>query len=168
MAKCSLGFRNKIGLVRERTHRMSLCTRRDKSPGGYHKDILAAFFVGRESTVRMKRDWIYIFTAVAFEIIWVTGLKHAYNVLTWTITVIATIGCTIYLIKGTKRLPVGTAYAVFAGSGTGGAVLVEMLVFNEPFYIGKILFIGLLLVGVIGLQLVTDETEVKEVKGSSG
>lgn len=113
----------------------------------------------------MNKNWLYIFIAVAFEIIWVTGLKHAYDLFTWTITIIATIGCTIFLIKGTKRLPVGSAYAVFAGTGAGGTVLVEMFVFHEPVSLGKLFFIALLLTGVIGLQIVTEESEVKGDEG---
>ncbi len=105
----------------------------------------------------MIKNWLYIFIAVVFEIIWVTGLKHAYDALTWTITIIAAVGCTIFLIKGTKRLPVGSAYAVFAGLGAGGTVFVEMFFFYEPVSAAKIFFIALLLVGVIGLQLVTEE-----------
>lgn len=107
----------------------------------------------------MNRNWLYIFIAVIFEVTWVTGLKHAYNLLTWTITVVAIVGCTIFLIKGTKRLPVGTAYAVFAGLGTGGTVMVEMLVFHEPVSAFKVFFIGMLLIGVIGLQIITKEGE---------
>ena len=107
----------------------------------------------------MNKSWLFILLAVIFEIIWVTGLKHAYDVLTWTITVIATIGCTIFLIKGTKRWPVGSAYAVFAGLGAGGTVFVEMYFFNEPVSFGKLFFIAILLTGIIGLQLVTEEKE---------
>lgn len=110
----------------------------------------------------MNRYWLYIFGAVIFEVTWVTGLKHAHDFLTWTITVIAIAACTVLLIKGTKRLPVGTAYAVFAGLGTGGTVLVEMLVFHEPVTFLKIFFIGMLLTGVIGLQLITKEKEGEE------
>lgn len=113
----------------------------------------------------MNRNWLYIFSAAGFEIVWVAGLKHANDWLTWTGTIIAIISCTILLIKGTKKLPVGTAYAVFAGLGTGGTVLVEMLIFGEPFKIAKLLLILLLLSGVIGLQLVTEEKELKEERG---
>jgi len=107
----------------------------------------------------LHKNWFYIFGAAIFEVTWVAGLKHANNFLTWAITVIAITACTVLLIKGTKRLPVGTAYAVFAGLGTGGTVLIEMLVFHEPVTVLKIFFIAMLLTGVIGLQLITKEKE---------
>lgn len=107
----------------------------------------------------LNKNWLYIFGAAVFEVTWVTGLKHAYNLLTWAITVIAIAACTVLLIKGTKRLPVGTAYAVFAGLGTGGTVLTEMVVFHEPVTFLKIFFIAMLLTGVIGLQIITKEGE---------
>lgn len=143
-------------LVQKKTY-SPLCARRDKSPGDF-----PGFRCSRKGKTELNKYWFYIFGAVIFEVTWVTGLKHAYNFLTWAITVIAIAACTILLMKGTKRLPVGTAYAVFAGLGTGGTVLVEMLVFHEPVTFLKIFFIGMLLTGVIGLQLITKEKEGEE------
>ncbi|MGE0994980.1 DMT family transporter, partial [Bacillus sp. GMa5/2] len=58
--------------------------------------------------------------------------------------------------------PVGTVYAVFTGIGAGGIVLTEIFVFGEPFSIVKVLLIGLIFFGVIGLKRVTEEKEAKE------
>ncbi|MMZ62289.1 Multidrug resistance protein YkkC [compost metagenome] len=63
------------------------------------------------------------------------------------------------LILSTKKLPVGTAYAVFTGIGTAGTVLTEMLIFNEPVKVVKLLLILLLMAGVVGLKMVTTEKE---------
>lgn len=63
------------------------------------------------------------------------------------------------LIRSSSRLPVGTVYAVFTGIGTAGTVIMEMLVFGEPFQWVKVLLILLLLIGVIGLKVVTKESE---------
>ncbi|MNP57937.1 Multidrug resistance protein YkkC [compost metagenome] len=68
------------------------------------------------------------------------------------------------LILATKKLPVGTAYAVFTGIGTAGTVIAEMVLFGEPFRIIKLLLILLLLSGVIGLKIVTVEPQTKEVQ----
>ncbi len=56
-----------------------------------------------------------------------------------------------------QKLPAGTSYAVFVGLGTAGTVSMEMLVFGGEFHLGKILLIVLLLVGVIGLKITTDQ-----------
>ncbi|PAD30212.1 DMT family transporter [Paenibacillus sp. 7523-1] len=107
----------------------------------------------------MNRNWLYVFIGGIIEIIWVSGLKHASNLWEWALTAAAIIISFALIIAASKRLPVGTVYAVFTGIGTAGTVLAEMLLFGEPFRLAKILLIGLLLCGVIGLKLVTDQQE---------
>ena len=105
----------------------------------------------------MNKDWIKVMIAAFFEVFWVIGLKHADDVWTWIGTIISIVISFYLLIMAGKRLPVGTVYAVFVGMGTAGTVLSEILFFNEPFKIAKILLILLLLAGVIGLKLVTED-----------
>jgi paired small multidrug resistance pump len=113
----------------------------------------------------MNRSWIYIFIGVVFEVIWVIGFKHADNWVSWAATV-AALAISFYLIiTASTKLPVGTVYAVFTGLGTAGTVLAEMLLFNEPVKLVKLLLIAMLLAGVLGLKLVGDSTESKEVAG---
>lgn len=103
----------------------------------------------------MNKDWIKVFAAAFFEVLWVIGLKHADSFWTWGGTVIAIFISFYVMIMAGKKLPVGTVYAVFVGLGTAGTVLSEMLLFGEPFKLVKLLLILLLLAGVIGLKLVT-------------
>ncbi|WP_042147285.1 multidrug efflux SMR transporter [Paucisalibacillus sp. EB02] len=105
----------------------------------------------------MNTDWIKVFVAAFFEVIWVIGLKHASDFWTWAGTIIAIIVSFYLMIMAGRKLPVGTVYAVFVGLGTAGTVLSEILFFEEPFKLEKILFILVLLTGVIGLKLVTKE-----------
>lgn len=105
----------------------------------------------------MNRNWIYVLLAGLIEILWVIGLKHAQQLWEWA-AVLVTIVLSFYLImKAAQRIPVGTVYAVFTGIGTAGTVTTEMLAFGEPFRLSKIILIAILLAGVIGLKLVTDE-----------
>lgn len=105
----------------------------------------------------MNTDWIKVFVAAFFEVLWVIGLKHADDFWTWSGTIIAIIISFYVMIMAGKKLPVGTVYAVFVGLGTAGTVLSETLLFGEPFKVEKILLILVLLVGVIGLKLVTKD-----------
>ncbi|WP_449538186.1 DMT family transporter [Ferdinandcohnia sp. Marseille-Q9671] len=105
----------------------------------------------------MNNEWLKVFFAAFFEVFWVIGLKHADNVWEWIGTAIAIFISFYALIAAGKKLPVGTAYAVFVGLGTAGTVVSEVLFFNEPLKVEKLLLIGVLLVGVIGLKLVTKE-----------
>lgn len=112
----------------------------------------------------MKRYWNLIWVAGLLEIGWVIGLKHSHDVWSWAGTGFALIMSMYLLILATKKLPVGTAYAVFTGIGTAGTVIAEMVLFGEPFRIIKLLLILLLLSGVIGLKIVTVEPQTKEVQ----
>lgn len=110
----------------------------------------------------MNRNWGYVILAGIIEIFWAMGLKYSTTLFSWTGTFLLILLSFVVLIKATQKVPVATAYAVFTGIGTAGTVLVEMIVFGEPFSWNKIFFIMLLLVGVIGLKLVTKESGEKE------
>ena len=105
----------------------------------------------------MNRHWLKVLIAAFFEVFWVIGLKHADSFLEWSGTILSIIISFYGLIMAGRKLPVGTVYAVFVGLGTAGTVFSEIVFFGEPFNIEKLLFIILLLVGVIGLKMVTKE-----------
>ncbi|HZG73531.1 MAG TPA: multidrug efflux SMR transporter [Chondromyces sp.] len=103
----------------------------------------------------MNTEWIKVFIAAFFEVFWVIGLKHADNIWAWIGTILC-IAISFYgMIMAGRELPVGTVYAVFVGLGTAGTVLSEVIFFGEPVNLMKISLIALLLVGVIGLKMVT-------------
>jgi quaternary ammonium compound-resistance protein SugE len=52
-----------------------------------------------------------------------------------------------------KRLEVGPAYAVWTGIGAAGTAVVGMIALNESVSTFKIVSIGLILAGVVGLNL---------------
>lgn len=111
----------------------------------------------------MNKSWIKVFVAAFFEVCWVIGLKHANGFWSWTGTVISIILSFYLLIISGRKLPVGTVYAIFVGLGTAGTVISEILIFEESLKVSKILLILLLLVGVIGLKLVTrDEVQKRD------
>ena len=105
----------------------------------------------------MNRNWMIVFIASIFEVFWVIGLKHADGFWTWAGTGISMIMSFYLLIVAGRKLPVGTVYAVFVGLGTAGTVTADMIWFGESFKLAAILLILLLLIGVIGLKLVTKD-----------
>ncbi|MEG0286062.1 MULTISPECIES: multidrug efflux SMR transporter [Vagococcus] len=105
----------------------------------------------------MNRSWLSIVIAAVFEVMWVIGLKHASNPLEWGGTLIAIFVSFYLMIKAGEKLPVGTVYAVFVGLGTTGTILVDALVFKQPVSAMTIVFVALLLVGVIGLKMSSDD-----------
>ena len=86
----------------------------------------------------MNSDWLKVFIAAFLEIFWVMGLANAYDVWTWSGTIL------LLIISNLLMITAGTVYAVFVGLGTAGTVLAEILFFGEPFDWRKILLIGLL------------------------
>ena len=110
----------------------------------------------------MTKYWLLVLIAGLIEVGWAMGLKYADTLPLW-IGVIALIVLSFYiLIIATNKLPVSTVYAVFTGIGTAGTVIVETLLFNEPFNLTKVGFIALLLVGVIGLKMLSGENETRD------
>lgn len=99
--------------------------------------------------------WLMVIIAAGFEVGWVIGLKHASSVLEWGLTIICIIVSFGVLIYAGRFIPVGTVYAVFVGLGTVGTVVMDMVLFDAPVRPLVLVFIGTLLLGVIGLKLAT-------------
>ncbi len=59
------------------------------------------------------------------------------------------------LAKATQNLPIGTAYAVWAGIGAAGTVIVGVLLFHEPASFRRLFFIFTLISSIIGLKIVS-------------
>ena len=107
----------------------------------------------------MNLQWGKVLIAALFEVAWVVGLKHADSAGEWLITIVAIAVSFTLLIDAGNKLPVGTVYAVFVGLGTAGTVLSEIVFFKEPINSAKLILVGILLLGVIGLKLVTPDAK---------
>lgn len=107
----------------------------------------------------MSKGWLYVLYAAIIEIFWVLGLKYSNSFLTWTGTVIAIILSFYFIIKAVETLPSGTVYAVFTGSGAAMIAIIDFTFLETQFTYSKALLIGLIIVGVVGLQLTTPEKE---------
>jgi paired small multidrug resistance pump len=150
-----------IGLDWSERKRFASCrdTRKDKSLGDNVEIRLSSRLILIEGDYFMNKEWMKVIIAAAFEVCWVIGLKHADDIWTWLGTIVAIAISFYFMIMAGKTLPVGTVYAVFVGLGTAGTVLADIVFFGETFSLAKVGLIVLLLIGVIGLKLVTKETE---------
>lgn len=108
----------------------------------------------------MNLYWMSVFVATAFEVLWVIGLKHASSPLEWIGTASCVVVTFILLTFAGKKLPIGTTYTVFTGIGTVGTIMTDTLFFGETLGVVKVLLIALLLFGVIGLKMITEEHDV--------
>lgn len=106
------------------------------------------------------KHWAVVVFAAVLETCWVIGLKHADTWWEWLLTIAALVYTFKLLLNAGDHLPIGTVYAVFVGLGTTGTVLSDIVLFDAPIEFMKIALIGVLLIGVIGLKMVTpDHTE---------
>ncbi|OUM88652.1 MAG: multidrug resistance protein SMR [Bacillus thermozeamaize] len=97
--------------------------------------------------------WIYVLLAGVVEVVWVIGLRYSGSLLHWIGTAVAIILSFHFIIKATEKLPAGTVYAVFTGIGSAGIVLIDHLFFDTKLSVAKLLLIGLIVTGVIGLKM---------------
>ena len=101
--------------------------------------------------------WIYLFIAGLFEIGWAIGLKYTdgYTKLVPTVlTVGAMIASVITLGLALKEIPIGTGYAVWTGIGTVGTAILGIILFHEPATALRLMCIGLIIAGIVGLKMV--------------
>ena len=107
----------------------------------------------------MFKEWLKIFIAAFFEVLWVIGLTHADQPLEWIGTIIAIFISFYFLIMAGEKIAVGTVYSVFVGLGAAGTVIAGAFFFNEELSVAKAVLIILLLIGVIGLKMSSDAEE---------
>ncbi|MBI3437170.1 MAG: quaternary ammonium compound efflux SMR transporter SugE [Proteobacteria bacterium] len=102
--------------------------------------------------------WVVLFLAGLAEIGWVIGLKYSEgftrNVAS-TITLVLLGASMLLLAEAVKSLPIGTAYAVWTGIGAIGAAVAGVMLFGESANPMRLLCIGLIVAGVVGLKLST-------------
>ncbi|MFK4997455.1 DMT family transporter [Bacillus sp. N9] len=106
--------------------------------------------------------WTYVLFAAIVEIFWVIGLRYSSNIWEWLGTTIMIIFSFYLIIKACEKLPSGTVYAVFTGSGAAAIVLIDFVYFGSEFSISKVLLIGLIIFGVVGVKLTTEVSESRE------
>lgn len=102
--------------------------------------------------------WLLLTIAGIFEIAFAFGMKwsEGFTRLMPALFTIATGLSSVFLLSFSLRtLPVGTAYAVWTGIGAAGTVTLGMLLLGDSAAPLRLLCIGLILAGVIGLRLVS-------------
>ncbi|MBX3046097.1 MAG: multidrug efflux SMR transporter [Anaerolineales bacterium] len=103
----------------------------------------------------MTGVWIILLLAGLFEVCWAVALKYTegFTKLWPSLFAVITLGLSVYLLSiATKKLELSVAYAVWVGIGTVGASLLGILLFKEVANPAKLVFLGLLIVSIIGLK----------------
>ena len=102
--------------------------------------------------------WLILLLAALFEIGWAIGLKYAHGFTRiwpslWTlVALLVSVGL---LALAARTLPIGTAYAVWTGIGAAGTAALGVYLFGEPATPARLVCIGLIVSGVVGLRVVS-------------
>jgi quaternary ammonium compound-resistance protein SugE len=102
--------------------------------------------------------WIVLFVAGLFEVGWAVGLKHTegFSRLWPSVGTVASMLLSLGLLGlALRTLPLGTAYAIWTGVGTVGTALLGIMLFHEAADPIRLVCMGLILAGIVGLKLVT-------------
>src|SRR5690554_1015119 len=106
-------------------------------------------------------NWIILIIGVLFEVVFnycigrantAQGTEKYLWYLGFLISVSISMGL---LIKASKTLPLGTAYAVWSGIGAVGSVTMGILFFKEPTDFWRMFFIFTLIGSIVGLKMVS-------------
>ena len=101
-------------------------------------------------------SWLILLLAGCLEVVWAIGLKYTegFTRLWPTVGTLAAMAISVALLGlAMKQLPVGTAYAVWVGIGAVGTVIMGIILFHEPATLPRLLSMGLIVAGIIGLKL---------------
>ena len=100
--------------------------------------------------------WVYLFVAGLFEAVWAVGLKYTDGFSRPTpsiVVVVAMVGSMILLALAVKTIPLATAYAVWVSIGIAATAVAQAALLKQPLLPLQMLFLGMLLVAVVGLKL---------------
>lgn len=102
--------------------------------------------------------WLLLLIAGLLEVTWAVGLKYTegFSRLWPSVLTIAAMAASVWLLAiAMRHLPIGTAYAVWVGIGAVGTVILGIFLFKEPMTAPRLISVGLIVAGIVGLKLST-------------
>ena len=100
--------------------------------------------------------WFWLILGGMFEVGFTTSLRFVdgFRNLPWTLAFLISVGLSMALLElAARTIPMGTAYAVWAGLGAIGTVVVGMAFFDEPATTIRLLLILVIVAAIAGLKL---------------
>lgn len=104
-------------------------------------------------------EWLALGLAGLLEVAWTLGLKYTCGFTrVWPslATVLAIVLSFALFAVSLRSVPFGTAYAVWIGIGAAGTVTAGIVLFDEPAGLLRLLCLGLIVAGSVGLKLAAD------------
>ncbi len=104
--------------------------------------------------------WVFLGVAGLLEVLWAYMLKISDGLskpVEATVAIVAMIASFWVLSLAMKELPLGTAYAIWTGIGAIGAFILGIVVLGEAATAMRIGSALLILTGMIGLKLASEQ-----------
>lgn len=104
----------------------------------------------------MAMHYFYLLLAIIFEAGWAIAMKMSGGLSRpWptAATVVMYILSLVFLALATKRMEIGTTYAVWAGAGVSIIAVAGAVLFGEQLTAPKIASLLLIVAGIVGLQV---------------
>ena len=106
------------------------------------------------------QQWTYLIAAIFFVVLGTTAMKLS-DGFTKTMPSVAMgvfyVLSLVALTYALKKFDVSMAYAIWSGVGTALITVIGIVYFKEPMGVVKLVSIGLIIVGVIGLHMTTKQ-----------
>lgn len=105
--------------------------------------------------------WLFLGIAITGEVIATTALKASDGFTRWGYGGLSVLGYSFsfyFLAIVLKTMPVGIAYAVWAGAGVAMVTLIGIVLFGQRLDMFAYLGIGLIVAGVLVLNLLSGTT----------
>jgi quaternary ammonium compound-resistance protein SugE len=102
--------------------------------------------------------WVVLGLAGLFEVAWAVGLKYTQGFTRpgWSVFTLVCMAVSMWLLAlAVRTLPLGTAYAVWTGIGAVGTVALGVALLGEAADPLRLACVGLIVLGIVGLKLVT-------------
>lgn len=102
--------------------------------------------------------WTLLLLAGLLEVVWVMTMKASAGFTRpgWAVATMVAAGLSFWLLGlAMKLLPAGTAYPVWVGIGAVGAFIFGIVFFHEPAGLARIACVGLIVLGIVGLKLLS-------------
>ncbi len=100
--------------------------------------------------------WVYLILAILFEVAGTTSMKLAdgFQNLIPSVVIFVCYGISIaFLTMAVRTIDISVAYAIWSAIGMVIIASIGVFWFNEPATAWKILSIGIIITGVVSLQL---------------
>jgi small multidrug resistance pump len=102
------------------------------------------------------QGWLYLVLAILLEVAGTTSMKLSggFSKLIPSVSIFVFYGLSfVSLTLALKKVEISVAYAIWAGVGTALITLIGIIYFSESMTLLKLLGIGLIIVGVVGVNL---------------